>query len=279
MSNKAENNDNRALQSLELFKNWLAKHPYLKYTGDDDIDDLLMACLRIKKFSMPKVYESFEFMVPYVKLHPDWYSNPTQADYEFTDKPKSPLIFLNNLDAEGRRIFVQKFKYFDDFNNADYFRRILLTPMLLFFDMDVQLNGVVAIFDYRDVNLSKLRKVPVQIIYDGFRASKSGLVRLKQLFMIGMPSFLKPILEIAKSFTSAKVLQRIHFINDLKELSQHMDVSVLPKEYGGTSTELMNYEAFELGVCYVNKIHKFDVNFSKIRDNQNVGSFRKLEID
>ena len=34
MSNKIGNDDIRALQSLELFNNWLAKHPYLKYTGD-----------------------------------------------------------------------------------------------------------------------------------------------------------------------------------------------------------------------------------------------------
>jgi hypothetical protein len=34
MANKIDDNDNRAKQSLELFRNWITKHPFLKYTGD-----------------------------------------------------------------------------------------------------------------------------------------------------------------------------------------------------------------------------------------------------
>jgi len=34
MSNKIKENATRAEQSLKLFKNWLAKHPFLKYTGN-----------------------------------------------------------------------------------------------------------------------------------------------------------------------------------------------------------------------------------------------------
>ncbi|KAL7036530.1 hypothetical protein ACKWTF_008837 [Chironomus riparius] len=279
MSKKTSESDIRALQSLELFKNWLAKHPFIKYTGDDEVDDLLMFYLRVKKFSMQKTFESFEFTIPFINSHPDWYSNPGPADYEFTDKPNSPLIFLKNRNAQGQRIYIYKLKNFENFDNVEYLRRNFLTPLLFFFDMDAQLNGIVIILDCIDVNLGKLRKIPVQMIYDALQLSKFDVIRLKQLNIIGFPSFLKPIFEIAKKFTSAKICQRFNFINDINELSQHMDVSVLPEEYGGSSTELLDYEAFKLGIGYLNKIHKFDVNFSKIQENKNVGSFRKLEID
>ncbi|CAG9805237.1 unnamed protein product [Chironomus riparius] len=279
MSKKTSESDIRALQSLELFKNWLVKHPFIKYTGDDDIDDLLMFYLRVKKFSMQKTYESFEFMIPFINSHPDMFSNLGPADYEFTDKPNSPLIFLKNPNAEGRKICIYKMKNFENFESAEYLRRNFLTPFLFFFEMDAQLNGVVFIMDFRDVNLGKLSKIPGQMIYDSMKLSKCGSVRLKQLNIIGFPSFLKPIFEIAKSFTSAKILERINFLNDVTELPKHMDVSVLPKEYGGSSVELLDYKSFELGITYMNKIHKFDVNFSKIQENENVGSFRKLEID
>jgi len=238
-----------------------------------------MFFLKVKKFSMQKAYESFEFTIPFIKSHPEWYSNLSPSDYEFTDKPNSPFIFLKNRDAEGRRVYICKMKHFDDFESVEYLRRHFLSPLLLTFDMDAQLNGVVAIMDFSDVNLSKLRKIPLYSAYDSFKISKLGVMRLKQLNIIGMPSYFKPVFEMAKTFTSAKILERINFINKVDELSEHMDVSVLPKEYGGSSDELMDYEPFELGVAYLNKIHKFDVNLSKIQDYENVGSFRKLEID
>lgn len=34
MANKTRDSDKRMKQSLELFRNWLAKHPFLKYTGE-----------------------------------------------------------------------------------------------------------------------------------------------------------------------------------------------------------------------------------------------------
>ncbi|XP_070509766.1 alpha-tocopherol transfer protein-like [Chironomus tepperi] len=279
MSNGTADNDIRAKQSLELFKNWLAKHPFLKYTGEDSIDDLLMFYLRVKKFSMQKAYESFEFTIPFMISHPDWYANPGPADYEFTHKPNSPLIFLKKLDSEGRRIYVYKMKNFDNFDSIKYFRQHFLTPLLFFADLPAQENGIVAVMDYTDVNLKKFTKVPIQVIYDTLQLSKFGLLRLKQLNLIGMPSFLKPFIEIAKTFTTAKILQRFNFINNIKELPKYMDVSLLPKEYGGSSKELLDFEVFELGTYYVNQMYKFDVNFSKIQQYENVGSFRKLEID
>jgi len=251
----------------------------MNFNFSDDIDDLLMTSLRVKKFSMQKAYESFEFTILFIKSHPDWYINLSPADYEFTNKPNSPLLYLKNRDAEGRIINIQKFKYYDNFEAVEFFRRSFMTTSLIFFDKDVQLNGVVAIFDFRDVNLGKMRKIPVQVINDALRSTSIGLVQLKQLNIIGMPSFLKPIFELAKAFMSAKIIQRINFINDVKELSRHMDVSVLPKEYGGSSDELMDYEPFKLGTVCINKFNKFDVNFGKIQEHENVGSFRKLEID
>lgn len=227
---------------------------------------------------MQKSYESFETVIRFVKLHPDWYINPCLSDYDFTDKPNSPILIPKNLDAEGRRILIYKMKNFKSFENVEFFRRTFLTPFLFFFDLNVQQNGLVIIMDFSEANFKKMRKIPVRYIYDTFQLSKFGAIRLKQLNVIGIPSFLKTIFELAKHFTTAKILQRINFINNVNELSNHMNVSVLPKEYGGSSSELTDYSIFELGIASVNKIHKFDVNLNK-KDYKDVKSFRKLEID
>ncbi|XP_070509765.1 alpha-tocopherol transfer protein-like [Chironomus tepperi] len=279
MSNKISKDDNRSLQSLELFRNWLAKHSFLKYTGNDNIDDLLMFFLRVKKFSMQKAYDSFEFTIRFIKSHPDWYLNPGPADYDYTHKPNSPLTFLKNVDSKGRRVAIYRMKNVDNFDHVEFFRRMFMTPLLFYFDIDAQINGVVLVVDFSEASMGKMRKVPVQLVYDAFQFSKYDVMRLQQINVIGMPSFFMPIYELAKKLTSSKIIQRFNFINDKKELSKHMDVSGLPIEYGGKADELLDFAAFESGIEILNKIHKFNVNLSKIHEHENVGSFRKLEID
>jgi hypothetical protein len=238
-----------------------------------------MALLKIKKFSMQRTYECIDFMIPFMKSYSEWFSNPGPADYEFTDKPNSPLIYLKNLDAEGRRVYIYKMKNFENFDDIQFFRRYFLTAFFIVFEKNAQENGIVAIMDFTDANLGKMMSIPIAVMSDSLKMPKNGLMRLKQLNMIGMPSFLKPLFEIAKSFTSAKMLQRINFINDIAELSQHMDVTVLPPEYGGSSSELLDYAAFEVGISCIKKLNKFEVNFGNIQQVENVGSFRKLEVD
>jgi len=237
-----------------------------------------MAFLRAKNFSMNKAYESFEFTLNFIKSHPEIYENITKDDYEYTRHPDSPIIFMKNRDKEGRAIYIYKAKHCKDFSET-FIRRCYLTPHLSIYDLETQMKGVIVIFDFRDINLKTFSKIPINFVYDFFKVSKYCAMKPKQLNFIGMPAFLKPIFEIGKSFTSAKVLERLNLLQNADELAKVMDVSALPEEYGGSSNELLEYESFEAGVTFANLFNKFDVNFSKIQEFEGVGSFRKLEID
>ena len=237
-----------------------------------------MTFLRTKKFSINRTCESFEFSIKFIKSHPEVYGNITKDDYEFTRQLDSPLIFMKNRDKEGRAIFIFKIKHFKDFSDT-YLRKYYLTPHLLMHDLETQMKGVVAVIDYRGINLKTFSKIPMSYIYDFFKVTKYCAIKYKQINFIGLPAFFKPIFEMGKSFTSAKVLARINLLQNPDELTTVMDVSVLPKEYGGSSNELLEYETFEAGVAFANLFNKFDVNFSKIQEFEGVGSFRKLEID
>jgi len=185
---------------------------------------------------------------------------------------------MKNRDADGRMIYIYKLKYFKKFDN-NFFRKLFLTPMLTSFDVETQVNGFVFIDDFRDMNLSSFKKIPMNFVFDAFKISKHGAVKAKQLILIGMPSFVKPILDIGKTFASEKIQGRIHLLRNIDELPEVIDISVMPEEYGGSSNELLDFETFEAGLALAKLYNKFDVNFSKIQDFEGVGSFRKLEID
>ncbi|CAG9805233.1 unnamed protein product [Chironomus riparius] len=269
--------DLREKQSLELFKKWIDKHPYISFNKKDNVDDLLLSFLRAKNFSMDKTYESFEFTMKFIKSHPEFYDNITIDDYEYTRQPDSPIVLMKNRDKEGRAIYIYKGKYFDF--SEKFMRRNYLTPHLSIYDVETQTKGFIIIFDFQDINLKKFSKIPINFIYDFFKISKYCALKPKQVNFIGMPTFIKPIFEVGKSFTSAKVLGRFNLLQNVEDLKKVMDVSVLPKEYGGSSNELMEYESFEAGAKFASLFTKFEVNFSKIQEFEGVGSFRKLEID
>ena len=237
-----------------------------------------MAFLRAKKFSMNRSYESFEFTIKFMKSHPEIFNNITKDDYEYTREPDSPIIFMKNRDKEGRAIYIYRGKNFKDFSHK-HLRRNYLTPHLFIYDVETQTKGLIIIFDFRDINLKTFSTIPISFIHDFFKVSKYCAIKPKQLNFIGMPAFFKPIFEIGKSFTSAKVLERFNLLQNVDELAQVMDVSVLPEDYGGSSSDLAEYETFEAGVAFANLFTKFDVNFNHIQEHENVGSFRKLEID
>ena len=244
----------------------------------DNIDELLIYFIRVKKFIMDNVYKSFEFSLTFVKSHSELYKNPSKADYEFTKKPDSPIIFLKNCDAQGRMIYIYRMKHFKDFDHC-FFRKIFLTPTFVSYKIEALLNGFVLIVDCRDMNSGNFKKIPMNFVFDAFKISKHGAVKAKQIILIGMPTFLRPILNVGKTFASDKLLENIHLFRDIEELTAVMDVSLLPEEYGGSSNELLDFEAMEPGLGFTKLVNKFDVNFSQIQEYESVGSFRKLEID
>lgn len=238
-----------------------------------------MYFLRSKKYKMDKVFESFEFGAKFIKSRPQFYENPGPHDYEFTTRDDSPVIFLKQRDSLGRRIYIYRIKHFESFKDVKFFRNVFLTPFFMSFVVETQLSGIVVIADFRGINMNKARKIPLKTILDAAKVTKIAGSRLKQFNFIGMPGFFKPIYEIAKAFTSAKVISRINFLSDIKELATVMDVSILPKDYGGSINELLDFSEFEEGVKFVHQINNLNVNLKKMKKFEGIKDIKELEID
>lgn len=95
---------------------------------------------------------------------------------------------------------------------------------------------------------------------------------------------------MVKHFLSEKLNKRFLLLQDDDQLRTHIDVNILPKEYGGNQTEDEMVKEFikliNLKRENVSKIINFKVDINKVPLDKlsvnhidNVGSFRKLEVE
>lgn len=239
-----------------------------------------MHFIKIRKFNMDRAYKTFESSLIFIKSHPEWYANPGPSDYEFTKQADSPVIFMKKRDAQNRRIIIHKFKNYKNISDSNkIMRMMMLSQNLLTFTREDVEHGLVTIVDERELTFKTFTKFAPKDLIDSGKSTDILPIRYQKIFILGMPTFVQQLYLIAKSFMSKKVAERMHLIQNVEELKEHMDISLLTKEYGGSETELTDFDEFEYGIKFLNILNKFEVNFSRIHEFENVGSFRKLEVD
>lgn len=117
---------------------------------------------------------------------------------------------------------------------------------------------------------------------------KNAVGRYKQLFLVNLPTFAVFLLDVARSTLSDKLKKRIVLPKNMADLKNHIDLSLLPKEYGGVLTEAEHMEIFNIYFREVRpkleNIRAKVIDWNKVPDfkakpTEAIGSFRKLEID
>lgn len=118
-----------------------------------------------------------------------------------------------------------------------------------------------------------------------------SVARIKNSYVANLPSFAHFMIELFKSAMSDKLRKRLFIVKSSSELKNHIDKSILPKEYGGTRTEAEMMQDFvklrESKQHLIQKVLDFSIDWNKVPiekihsddDFESVGSFRKLEID
>lgn len=103
-----------------------------------------------------------------------------------------------------------------------------------------------------------------------------------------MPTFLSNY--IALVALGEKLRKRFTLLKSSDELRKYIDISMLPVQYGGITTEaeiMENYSKFrDTKRQLIDQIIQFDIDWGKVpcekifsKDGDTIGSFRKLEID
>jgi CRAL/TRIO domain len=153
---------------------------------------------------------------------------------------------------------------------------------------ETQIAGVATIIDHGGITMKHTALFTVSDIVDFATCLKSAVGRYKQLFLVNLPTFAVFLLDVARSTLSDKLKERIVLPKNMEDMKNYIDLSMLPKEYGGLLPEAEHMEIFN--VYFRNVRPKLEeikarvIDWNKVPDfkgsaAETVGSFRKLEID
>ncbi|KAG5668709.1 hypothetical protein PVAND_016638 [Polypedilum vanderplanki] len=281
-------------QSIKQFREWLNKHPFIKYPKIDE--KIIIKYLRTNKYSMPKVFESFEKSLLYGR------SFKSNMEISLTTEKKIREIYntgaflaMKQRDNSGAQIYIIKYKLFEDFKvSADEFLTFSTSfSMALENEEKNQISGVKCIMDCRDVSFNIFNILPLKTALHFIKNKKYIPLKIKQTYIIGLPAFAVSFVNSCKSLLNKKNQERVFLLNDENELLNYFEPNVLLEEFGGNLKIDECLEEFRKKFINGNNFmkefnSKFEIDeevYKKLRkENYNegaefVGSFRKLEID
>lgn len=199
---------------------------------------------------------------------------------------------LAERDAEGQRIvFLQTRKMDPDLYTVyDSIHLLCFVGMVLLEEEETQIAGISVIIDHSEAKMKHfMSPVDMRDFMDFF--INCNVSRQKEIYIINLPSIAHFLLEIFKMALKEKLRKRIFLPNDMKDLKNYVNPALIPKDHGGTGpseTEMMAKfrvlvkEKSEL----LKKIYETEILWDKVpsesiqlKDDEIVGSFRKLEID
>ncbi|KAL7023003.1 hypothetical protein ACKWTF_012462 [Chironomus riparius] len=290
--NELREDESRKLQSFEIVKEWILKHPFITDLDPEILTlEIFLPFLRVKKFSMDKVYESIEKTLLFIKRHDNWsnfHGENLQRALDLYDT--GYIIVSKEHDSEGRRIIVCNHEMdLTKFNADDVFRLVVLLFSTLYNDEEAQIGGVIYISDARAANINYVTSFSLKSFFQFVTQLKSSPIRLKNIIAVGMPTFANQLMNIAKLAFSEKIKNRLMFMDSISDLPNEVDVSILSEEYGGKFATAELIENFKpkliANANFMNEfIKKIEIDFSKVGDKdfdetEMLGTFRKLEID
>ncbi|XP_065219188.1 alpha-tocopherol transfer protein-like isoform X2 [Planococcus citri] len=222
--------------ALIQMREWIKKNPRIIHCRTDD--SFLLRFLRVKKFSLPIAQETLE---RYLLLR-HVYGDLMFHNLDIKDTVMNELLHLGYLfaapkrDKHGRRIIIARPGVFDPYKytNAHMCHFHAITYETLMEDEENQVVGYVHFadgdgFSFPHLTLFTPREA-VRIVKNGERVIP---MRHKEVHGINVPAGLKYVLDFGISLVSEKIRKRIKIHNNLQELHDHVDKSLLPKEYGG----------------------------------------------
>lgn len=249
-----------------------------------------MTFLRARKYSMDKVFDSFEKALIFVRNHEDWFDWNGDRLQRANDLYNSGFLkVMKHRDSEGRRVIIGNNKLdMSRFNADDVFRLHCMIILSLALEEETQINGAIIIDDFTaGITMKYLTMFPLKSIYDFTLQLKVTPIRLKNIFIVGLPSFAAQFLNILKLGLSEVMHKRLQVLDNLSDLWSFVDQSIMTKDYNGTIDEDDAIEDFrkilEPKLDELRKFLEFDLDMSKAaslkNNHENIGSFRKLEID
>ncbi|KAJ6637673.1 Alpha-tocopherol transfer protein-like [Pseudolycoriella hygida] len=224
--------------ALKAMREWIMSNPRISNVRLDA--NFLLRFLRSKKFSVPITQESLE---RYLLLRQS-YDGRIFRNMDYLLNPTQELITngyifaLPQRDKLGRRIVLTRPGVFDPYKyaNVDLLKIHGLTYEVLLENEENQIRGFVHIVDGAGVNLPYMTiftpKEAVRIVKN---AERTLPMRHKEIKAFNLHGSIKFAVDFALGLVSEKMKNRIRIYTSVESAVKTVDISLLPKEYGGVT--------------------------------------------
>lgn len=222
-------------------------------------------------------------------MYPQWFRKLSLEDDRMRELYNSGFMFpLKERDQNGCRVVMMQANRLDTkkFTFSDFLKIINLIIFTLLEESETQIAGFVYIFDHKGISMDFVTLFSLIDLKNYLKCILNAIpCRQKQAIYINLPAFAVALTDFAKSFVSAKLKNRAYFYKGEDKLKDHIDVKILPREFGGhTPMEEMMDDFREKFNGVREKLMQLDqqhIDVTKVKDHESeaVGSFRKLEVD
>ncbi|CRK93842.1 CLUMA_CG007369, isoform A [Clunio marinus] len=277
----------RKKQALEQFREWISKQGHITKCRIDD--DFLLRFLRVKKYSNDQAFKMLEKYLVSCESYPQWFRSLNLDDERIKEIYQSGYIFpLKDRDENGCRVILIRACKLDTkkFTFADILKSINFVIFTLLEEAETQIAGFVFIVDHKNITMDYVTLFSIIDLKNYLKCIQSAIpCRQKLGLFVNLPSFAVTLTEIGKAFISVKLRERAFFYKDSKHLKDHVNLKILPEEYGGCiSTEDM-IEDFktivERNKTKLKTSDEINIDLKCVKDGESdvVNSFRMLDID
>lgn len=238
---------------------------------------------------MDRVFKLYENYFVFRKTHPDWSDTREFVLERCKQLIRIGFIYpLMSTGSEGQKIVLLNHGKFDNENfSVDEIFPLLFHGISIFLeDQKTQICGIDLICNYSGVTLKYISsfsmKQHLNFVQFGLNSTPG---RFKKIYIVNLPSFANHVIFVAKMAMTEKMKNRLITVKNMEKLSNFMDVKSLPEEFGGEISEheiIKDFiDTFESSIERLKTTNSFELDLEKstIETADNIGSFRKLEID
>ncbi|XP_063701167.1 retinaldehyde-binding protein 1-like [Culicoides brevitarsis] len=286
--------DQKRTQALAQFREWIAKHPHIRACRTDAV--FLLRFLRPKKFSVPQACELLEQYLIYRQEFPEWFTKLDPNEPEMAAVIDACFSFpLLERDDQGRRVFLTNIENFDasKWTTKHMIRLHALVVEASLDDEESQIAGFHHFYDARGFGMKHVAMWSL-VDLNNFLRKAQFVAPMRHRAVTVMLTMAHKLIEFALSLLTDKIKARVKVCKTNEEAKQHVDVKLLPEEYGGKvpmkdmiarfKEELQEKREALLALDDMSiDITKYSDKWSKNTTLENdisvIGSFRKLELD
>ncbi|KAH9374170.1 hypothetical protein HPB48_002353 [Haemaphysalis longicornis] len=213
-------------------------------------DAFLTKFLRARKYDVDKAYKNIKKYFQARKNQPDLFTdlNPSSIAFDVVCRKHQLVTLSHGRDPNGIPVaMVKPGTWSTDICSLKDFLRVCAVHLeYLLLDEEVQIKGVVIVWDMKGLSLYHLTQYTPSVLKRLFNLVQDCFpMRIKAVYVTNNPVLYDILLAIGKSLMKAKLFQRIHLLGyNVEKLRGLVPDDLIPEADGGTH-ESYDYDETE----------------------------------